>query len=283
MCPAARPRSSSPCQASSAARRPAASSGAARRRRSRPRRARSRRGRARRAGLGGQPPGRPVERRVVAPLHAAAQLVGARRATGPSVSRHAVRSAGRGPARPRAALRHRQGRGRQDDGGRRASGCAAAARGRRTIVCEVGEQGRCRARFAPRGRAARAGGRAGREPLGHLDRPDRGAAGVARRASSPARAAADHAARPRSSTSSPPRPARKELITIAKVWELAQLERWERATAPTTSSSSTRPPRATALAMLTAPRTFGEIARVGPIRRQACKVRDTLDDPARTG
>ena len=35
--------------------------------------------------------------------------------------------------------------------------------------------------------------------------------------------------------------------------------------------------------MLTAPRTFGEIARVGPIRRQAHKVRDMLADPRRTG
>ena len=37
------------------------------------------------------------------------------------------------------------------------------------------------------------------------------------------------------------------------------------------------------LAMLTTPRTFGEIARVGPIRRQAFKIRDTLADPERTG
>jgi anion-transporting ArsA/GET3 family ATPase len=35
--------------------------------------------------------------------------------------------------------------------------------------------------------------------------------------------------------------------------------------------------------MLTAPQTFGEIARVGPIRRQAFKVRDMLADPQRTG
>ena len=37
------------------------------------------------------------------------------------------------------------------------------------------------------------------------------------------------------------------------------------------------------LAMLTAPSTFGEIARVGPIRRQAFKIRDMLADPRRTG
>ena len=37
------------------------------------------------------------------------------------------------------------------------------------------------------------------------------------------------------------------------------------------------------IGMLTTPRTFGEIARVGPIRRQAYKVSEMLADPARTG
>ena len=40
-------------------------------------------------------------------------------------------------------------------------------------------------------------------------------------------AADDDALALRSSTSSPPRRARRELITIAKVWELAQLSRWD--------------------------------------------------------
>ena len=34
------------------------------------------------------------------------------------------------------------------------------------------------------------------------------------------------------------------------------------------------------IGMLTTPRTFGEIARVGPIRRQAYKVSEMLADPA---
>src|SRR5918994_956695 len=37
------------------------------------------------------------------------------------------------------------------------------------------------------------------------------------------------------------------------------------------------------LAMLTTPRTFGEIARVGPIRRQAGKIADMLGDADKTG
>jgi anion-transporting ArsA/GET3 family ATPase len=35
--------------------------------------------------------------------------------------------------------------------------------------------------------------------------------------------------------------------------------------------------------MLTTPHTFGEIARVGPIRRQAGKIEDLLGDPDKTG
>ena len=37
------------------------------------------------------------------------------------------------------------------------------------------------------------------------------------------------------------------------------------------------------IGMLTTPRTFAEIARVGPIRRQAYKVSEMLADPERTG
>ncbi len=37
-----------------------------------------------------------------------------------------------------------------------------------------------------------------------------------------------------------------------------------------------------ALAMLRSPHTFGTIARVGPVARQAGQVRELLEDPART-
>jgi anion-transporting ArsA/GET3 family ATPase len=78
-------------------------------------------------------------------------------------------------------------------------------------------------------------------------------------------------------------PGAKELITIAKVWELAQLERWVPHGRTYDLVVVDAPATGHGLAMLSTPRTFGEIARVGPIRRQATKVRELLGDPERTG
>jgi anion-transporting ArsA/GET3 family ATPase len=78
-------------------------------------------------------------------------------------------------------------------------------------------------------------------------------------------------------------PGAKELITVAKVWELAQRDRWDKRNRTYDLVVVDAPSSGHGLAMLTTPRTFGEIARVGPIRRQAFKVRDLLTDPERTG
>jgi anion-transporting ArsA/GET3 family ATPase len=79
-------------------------------------------------------------------------------------------------------------------------------------------------------------------------------------------------------------PGAKELVTVGKVWELAQTTRWDRHNPRTYDTVVVDAPASGhGLAMLTTPRTFGEIARVGPIRRQAFKIRDMLADPARTG
>jgi anion-transporting ArsA/GET3 family ATPase len=77
-------------------------------------------------------------------------------------------------------------------------------------------------------------------------------------------------------------PGAKELITIAKVWELAQLERWDARNRTYDLVVVDAPASGHGLAMLSTPRTFGEIARVGPIRRQATKVAELLGDPERT-
>jgi anion-transporting ArsA/GET3 family ATPase len=77
-------------------------------------------------------------------------------------------------------------------------------------------------------------------------------------------------------------PGMRELLTIGKVWDLAQNERrtGERAydlvvlDAPATGHG---------LAVLGAPRTFGEVALAGPIARQARTIDAMLTDPARTG
>jgi anion-transporting ArsA/GET3 family ATPase len=78
-------------------------------------------------------------------------------------------------------------------------------------------------------------------------------------------------------------PGAKELITIGKIWELGQAQRWTRSNRTYDLVIVDAPSSGHGLAMLTTPRTFGEIARVGPIRRQAFKIRDLLADSERTG
>jgi len=78
-------------------------------------------------------------------------------------------------------------------------------------------------------------------------------------------------------------PGVRELTTIGKVWELAQLERRDRRATPYDLVILDAPASGNGLAMLRAPRTFGEIARVGPIRRRADMIHNFLRDPKRTG
>jgi anion-transporting ArsA/GET3 family ATPase len=78
-------------------------------------------------------------------------------------------------------------------------------------------------------------------------------------------------------------PGVRELTTIGKVWELAQLERRNRSATPYDLVVLDAPASGNGLAMLCAPRTFGEIARVGPIRRRADLIQEFLRDPERTG
>ena len=60
-------------------------------------------------------------------------------------------------------------------------------------------------------------------------------------------------------------PGLAELVTIGKVWELAQLERKTSRRSPYDLVIVDLPATGHGLAMLRAPRTFGDIARVGPI------------------
>ena len=77
-------------------------------------------------------------------------------------------------------------------------------------------------------------------------------------------------------------PGAREMITIAKVFELAQLERWDRRHRTYDLVIVDAPASGHGLAMLSTPKTFGEIARVGPIKRQAEKIRLMLGDADRT-
>jgi anion-transporting ArsA/GET3 family ATPase len=161
-------------------------------------------------------------------------------------------------------------------------GLAAARAGRRTIVCEVAEQDRVSRAFRREGVRAETEVELAQNLWAITIDPQRaliewlgrqiGGTGLRVLGRSSAFQYFVAAA-----------PGAKELITIAKVWELAQTARWDRHGRTYDLVVVDAPSSGHGLAMLTTPRTFGEIARVGPIRRQAFKVRDLLADPERTG
>lgn len=74
-------------------------------------------------------------------------------------------------------------------------------------------------------------------------------------------------------------PGAKEVVTMTKVWELAQTARWRKRASGYDLVVVDAPSSGHALAMLRAPRTFAAIARVGPIANQAARVSEFLDDP----
>jgi anion-transporting ArsA/GET3 family ATPase len=78
-------------------------------------------------------------------------------------------------------------------------------------------------------------------------------------------------------------PGVKELVTMGKIWELAQLERKKSKASPYDLVIVDSPATGHGLAMLRAPRIFADIARVGPIRRQADKIHSFIVDPRTTG
>ena len=164
-----------------------------------------------------------------------------------------------------------------------ALGLAAARTGRRTIVCEVSEQDRMSRAFARHGVRPEQEVELAKDLWAITIDPQRAleewlgkqlGGGPAGRILGHSHAFQYFVAAA---------PGAKELITIAKVWELAQRERWDRHNRTYDLVIVDAPASGHGLAMLTAPGTFGEIARVGPIRRQASKVSDMLADSERTG
>jgi anion-transporting ArsA/GET3 family ATPase len=78
-------------------------------------------------------------------------------------------------------------------------------------------------------------------------------------------------------------PGAKELVGMVKVWELTQQRRWRGRAGGYDLVVLDAPATGHALGMLQSPRTFGAIARVGPIAGQAEQVRELLSDSARSG
>ncbi len=77
-------------------------------------------------------------------------------------------------------------------------------------------------------------------------------------------------------------PGMRELLCMGKLWELAQLSRRTPDAAPYDLVIVDAPASGHGAAILRTPRTFAEIARVGPIASQAQTIARTLADPAFT-
>src|SRR4051794_13875642 len=163
-----------------------------------------------------------------------------------------------------------------------ALGLKAAREGRRTIVCEVAEQERLAGMF-------------GAPPLGHSEHelapglfgisidPERSKEEWLRYQLRSATVAGllGHSRFFQYLTAAAP--GLTELVTIGKVWELAQLQRKDAKASPYDLVIVDSPATGHGLAMLRAPRTFADVARVGPINRQAGKIHRFIADPGSTG
>ena len=160
---------------------------------------------------------------------------------------------------------------------------AAASRGRRVVVAEV----------AARDELARALGGSGSGPfverrvapgLHHVSIDPQHAMEEYLVDQLPARALAEVLVRSRLFTYlAAATPGLRELLTMGKVWELAQPERRTPGASPYDLVVLDAPATGHGLALLQAPLTFADAARVGPINRQGRTIHQMLTDRTRTG
>lgn len=78
-------------------------------------------------------------------------------------------------------------------------------------------------------------------------------------------------------------PGMREMCSVGKVWELAQLERQTHGAAPYDFVVVDAPATGHGVGILHTPRTFSDIARVGPVARQSSKIATTIADREFTG
>jgi anion-transporting ArsA/GET3 family ATPase len=161
-----------------------------------------------------------------------------------------------------------------------ALGLAAARRGLRTIVAEV----------AARDDVSRALGGTGiredelAEGLHHISIDPEAAMQEYLADQLPARPLADLlASSPLFTYFAAATPGMRELLTVGKVWELAQDTRRTPGARPYDLVVLDAPATGHGVAILTAPRTLAQTARVGRIARQGRTIDEMLCDPARTG
>ena len=77
-------------------------------------------------------------------------------------------------------------------------------------------------------------------------------------------------------------PGLAEIVTIGKVWELAQLDRRTPRAAPYDLVILDAPATGHGLALMRAPRTYADVAKVGPIHNHAKQIERFITDPAST-
>ena len=164
-----------------------------------------------------------------------------------------------------------------------ALGVAAARQGKRTIVCEVAQQERISSVFERQGVGYHETEIAPR-PVRVLDRPPARAGGVPACSRSRSSPLYDLLFKNRIFTYfAAATPGLRELVTIGKVWELAQLDRRVKRGAKYDLVIVDAPATGHGLGLLRTPKTFGDIARVGPIKRQADTIYDFITDRSLTG
>ncbi len=179
-------------------------------------------------------------------------------------------------ARQAADLRHRQGRRRQVDR-RRRLGVLGARHGLRTMVAELSSQQRVQGLFDRYGEQFEEVQLAPRlftisiDPEHAMDEYLRVKVGALGHALAGSRLF---------QTFAMATPGMRELLTIGKVWELAQLHRRTRGASPYDLVIVDAPATGHGLGLLRTPRTFADIARVGPIAHQG---RDDRPDAGRPG
>jgi Anion-transporting ATPase len=78
-------------------------------------------------------------------------------------------------------------------------------------------------------------------------------------------------------------PGLHELVTIGKIWELAQRQRRTPGAEPYDLVVVDAPASGHAVALMRTPRTFADVARVGPIARQAGKIDAFVSRPGKAG
>jgi len=164
-----------------------------------------------------------------------------------------------------------------------AIGLAAARRGLRTIVAEVAARGDLSRALGSSELAGAYAERAVSDRLHHISIDPQSAMEEYLRRQLPVGALGGMLARSRIFTTlTAATPGMRELLTIGKVWELAQSERRTRGTQPYDLVVLDAPATGHGLAMLQAPSTFASVARVGPVARQGRAIATFLNDPRHT-